>query len=317
MNIKIYDPSDFDTDEIGPFIYRVKQTELDNRGITPDEFNKRLFNEWTPSGYVLAHSGGEIIGCILLYRLDNSDLIEINPGSLLGSHPIVSPNYDKETVGAELVQGAKKWVLQSGFNAVYIDIPWDPTAQQESYDGYRHRYGELGFEVIQQVQQMNCPLPAEIPRMSPPPDIELDQIRVADEDELYQCHYLAYMNSEVGYFYQMDDGERRGDFERIFSPNTRRHPASLVLTRDDRIIGYCLLFSEGGFSELMSLAVHPEYRRRGLSKLLLVECMQRAAQGGHKTMHLIVDVHNQAAVNLYRQCGFKEIGGNMTFKWKA
>ena len=32
---------------------------------------------------------------------------------------------------------------------------------------------------------------------------------------------------------------------------------------------------------------------------------------------LIVDVKNEGAEKLYRQCGFKDSGGNMTFKWKA
>ncbi len=317
MNISISRESEVDMNEVAAFLYKMKRAELDIRGLALEDLEDRLENDWSPFGCITARSGEELAGCVLLYRLGNSDLIEINPGSLLGSHPIVASGFDSQAVGAELIEAAKYYLVQEGFNAVYIDIPWDPTGPQDAYDRYRERYAQLGFEVIQQVRQMNVSLPAETPAIPPPPDILLSQILCLDEDELYQCHYAAYMNGQAQYFYQMDDQERRADFERIFSPNTKGSPASLAITHDGRVIGYCLLFSEGDFSELMSLAIHPDYRRRGLGIFLLGACMGRAAQQGHTTMHLIVDVKNVGAAELYRKCGFRDVGGNMTFKWKA
>jgi ribosomal-protein-alanine N-acetyltransferase len=114
----------------------------------------------------------------------------------------------------------------------------------------------------------------------------------------------------------MDDRERRADFERITSPDITGHPASLVIRQERCIIGHCLLFADGDFSELMSLAVLPDFRRRGLGMFLLSACMEGAGRQGHKTMHLIVDVRNEGAVQLYRKCGFRDVGGNMTFNRK-
>ncbi len=317
MEISIHQPSEVDSRELATFLYSVRRDVLYQRGISLEELEGRLDSNWKPFGSVLARSDGEVIGCVLLYRLIDSDLIEINPGSVLGSHPIVSPGFDEGQVGAELVDGAKSWVVQKGFDAVYLDIPWDPTAPQEPYERYRDRYGALGFEVIQQVRQMNCTLPTEIPATNHPPGVELAQVRTVDREALYHCHYAAYMSGDAQYFYQMDDRERRADFERITSPDITGHPASLVITQVGRIIGYCLLFGDGDFSELMSLAVLPDFRRRGLGISLLGACREEAARQGHKTMHLIVDIRNEAAAQLYRKCGFKEVGGNMTFKWKA
>jgi ribosomal protein S18 acetylase RimI-like enzyme len=317
MKISIHQPSEVDSHELAVFLYSVRQDVLDERGISLEGLERRLDGSWNPFGSVLARSDGEVIGCVLLYRLGNSDLIEINPGSILGNHPLVSPGFDEGQVSAELVGGAKSWVVQKGFDAVYLDIPWDPTAPQEPYERYRDRYGALGIEVIQQVRQMDCTLPAEIPATSHPPAVELAQVRTVDREALYQCHYAAYMSGDAQYFYQMDDRERRADFERITSPDIREHPASLAITQEGRIIGYCLLFGDGDFSELMSLAVLPDFRRRGLGIFLLGACLQGAARQGHRTMHLIVDVRNEGAARLYRKCGFKEVGGNMTFKWKA
>lgn len=317
MNIVTYKPSEVDAQELAAFIYRVRHAELDGRGMSRAELEDRLESVWHFIGHVLARSAGDLIGYALLYRIGDSDLIEINPGTIMGHHPVVAPGFDETVVGAAMVKAAKECVVQEGFDTLYIDIPWDPIAPPESYDVYRDRYGELGFQVIQQVRQMNVSLPAKVPALDLPPDSKLAQIRTVDEEALYKCHHEAYMAGEAQYYFQMDEVERRDDFERICAPNIRAHPASLVLTHNGRIAGCIMLFAEGEFSEVMSLAVHPDYRRRGYGKLLMYECLKRAGQEGLKTMHLIVDVKNEGAAALYRQCGFKDARGNMTFKWRA
>ncbi len=317
MNITSCKPSDVDIHELAAFIYQMRHTEIDNRGMTLEGLENKLTSDWKPIGYVLARSKGELIGLVHLFRMSDSDLIGINPGSILSNHPLVSSKCDNNMISAALVEAAKRFIIQKGFNALYIDIPWDPTAPQEPYNVYRERYGKLGFEVIQQVRQMNRRLPAVLPSIIPPPEIELAQVQTVDEGELYQCHHDAYMEGEAHYFHKMDESEKQTDFARIFAPNIRKHPGSLVLTHEGHVIGYCLLFTEGSFSELMSLAVHPDFRRRGLGKFLMSECIQRAADEGITVMHLIVDIKNKTASALYRQFGFEDIGGNMTFKWKA
>jgi ribosomal protein S18 acetylase RimI-like enzyme len=317
MQITTYKPSEIDNKELAAFIFQVRRAPLDDHGISLTDLEDRLENDWSFISYVLAHSKGNIVGCALLFQIGNSDLIEINPGSIMGQHPIVAPDIDEDTIASQMIEAAKECVVQEGFNTLYIDIPWDPTAPAESFDVYRHRYGSLGFELIQQVRQMDIALPADVPATATPPGMQLAQVQSVDGEALYQCHHKAYMQGDAQYYFQMDEGERRDDFERIYAPKIRRHPASLVLTSDDEIVGYVLLFSQGDFTEVMSLAVHPGFRRQGCGKLLMCECLQRAAGEGHKTMHLIVDVKNEAAENLYRQCGFRDTGGSMTFKWKV
>jgi ribosomal protein S18 acetylase RimI-like enzyme len=317
MNITTYKPNKINIKELATFMDRVRRVELENRSMTRKDLERKLRDEWPFIGYVLARSEGELIGYVLLYRIGGSDLIEINPGTIMGHHPIVAPEFDEQVVSAAMIEAAQSCVVAEGFNALYIDIPWDPTAPPESYDVYQERYGDLGFEVIQQVRQMNIELPAEVPTRSIPSGMNLAQIQTVEAEALYQCHHEAYLAGEAQYYFQMDEVERRDDFERIYAPNIRAHPASLVLTENGNVIGYILLFAEGGFSEVISLAVHPDFRRQGLGKLLMNACLKRANEEGLATMHLIVDVKNQGAEALYRQCGFNDTGGNMTFKWKS
>jgi ribosomal protein S18 acetylase RimI-like enzyme len=317
MNITSCKPSESDIHELATFVYQMRRNEIDRRGMTIEELENMLNTEWKPIGYVLARSVDNLIGLLHLYQIGESDLIEINPGSILSYHPLVAPDYDFNNVSIALIERAKQFIIPEGFNTLYIDIPWDPNAPQVNYDVFREHYSNLGFEVIQQVRQMNISLPTMTPGLHAQPEFELAQVQTANEREIYQCHHDAYMTGEAQYFFKMDESERHADFKRIFALNIREHPASLVLTHQGRVVGYCLLFTDGTFSEVMSLVVHPDFRRRGLGKLLMSECIQLATGEGITVMHLIVDVNNKIATALYRQFGFKDIGGNMTFKWKA
>jgi ribosomal protein S18 acetylase RimI-like enzyme len=317
MEIKVQTKSEVDFEELAAFIEKTRGDVIERRGISHQELVNQLAHQWPFIGYGLARSRGELVGCALLFRIGDSDLIEINPGMTLGFHPLIDGDFDEAEVGAALIDASKEYIQARGFDALYIDIPWDPTAPPEQYHTYQDRYGKLGFEVIQQVRQMNRPLPADLPDTSPPAGFKLAQILNVPKEDLFECHHQAYLDGQAQYYFKMDETERRDDFDRIYAENIRQHPASLVLTEGNRAVGYVLLFAEGGFTEVMSLAVHPDYRRRGLGKLLMLECIKQAGEAGHTHMHLIVDSKNHSAEALYRQLGFKDAGGSMTFKWKA
>jgi ribosomal protein S18 acetylase RimI-like enzyme len=317
METKIHKKSEVSFKELAKFIIKVRKQVVNQRGLSLDDLVNHLENEWPFISYVLTHHEGELAGYALLFQIGDSDLVEINPGGLLGHHPIAGPGFDEEEVVSELIQTSKKAVIDDGFNAFYIDIPWDPEEPQATYDTFKDRYGKFGFEVIQLVRQMSIALPVKDKELSMPPDVEWVQIQEADEEALFQCHHQAYLKGNAQYYFQMDEEERRNDFERIYAPNIRKHPASLALIQNGEILGYSLLFGKENFSELMSLAVHPDHRRGGYARILLQNTLHLAGKEGHKNMILIVDVKNKAASNLYNQTGFTDSGSNMTFKWKA
>src|SRR5690349_6164297 len=60
-------------------------------------------------------------------------------------------------------------------------------------------------------------------------------------------------------------------------------------------------------AELTRIAVGPESRRRGLGRALLVEAVELARFEGADRMLLEVAETNEAALNLYRSAGFREI----------
>ncbi|MEM1543922.1 MAG: ribosomal protein S18-alanine N-acetyltransferase [Candidatus Bathyarchaeia archaeon] len=88
----------------------------------------------------------------------------------------------------------------------------------------------------------------------------------------------------------------------------------IVAEEDNRVVGYIMCRIESGFSGLglikrghvISIAVLPEYRRRGIGEALLKEALEAmATYYGVKDCYLEVRVSNMPAINLYKKMGFK------------
>lgn len=85
---------------------------------------------------------------------------------------------------------------------------------------------------------------------------------------------------------------------------------SLVAVReaDGAVAGYAVCWSVAGEAHLLNIAVHPEARGQGVGRLLLTECMRRAAATGAKRIYLEVRPANRSALHLYRRAGFRLVG---------
>ena len=95
------------------------------------------------------------------------------------------------------------------------------------------------------------------------------------------------------------------DFQEIINYN---NVLPLVAKAEENFIGYVLL----GFSEnivtILKFVIAPEFRRRGLGKIILPGVLNFIKQQKICTAaRLHVNTKNFAAVHLYENCGFKII----------
>lgn len=58
----------------------------------------------------------------------------------------------------------------------------------------------------------------------------------------------------------------------------------------------------------LGIAIHPEYRKRGIGKMLLERICLQAKLDGYNALSLSVDSNNQSAVRLYQKAGFEQCG---------
>lgn len=76
----------------------------------------------------------------------------------------------------------------------------------------------------------------------------------------------------------------------------------------ERPDGFALIRSVAGETELLTIAVDPGQRRKGIGAQLLAQAMIRARRRGSETCLLEVADDNAAAIGLYRSAGFAETG---------
>jgi ribosomal-protein-alanine N-acetyltransferase len=77
---------------------------------------------------------------------------------------------------------------------------------------------------------------------------------------------------------------------------------------EHRVIGYVGLRSQSTDAHISTIAVHPEWRDRGLGELLLLTAMEKAVELDAGTVSLEVRPSNQVAQHLYRKYGFRFTG---------
>ncbi|HEY0282606.1 MAG TPA: ribosomal protein S18-alanine N-acetyltransferase [Rhizomicrobium sp.] len=85
-------------------------------------------------------------------------------------------------------------------------------------------------------------------------------------------------------------------------------PGTFALLAGGESGGFVLARAAGGEAEILTLAVAPAARRRGIGSALILTACRHAREMGAGTMYLEVSRTNDAAKALYTQLGFREVG---------
>ena len=76
----------------------------------------------------------------------------------------------------------------------------------------------------------------------------------------------------------------------------------------NRLRGFAVSRLAADEAEILTIAVDPAWRRRGVGRDLMREHVQRAALAGAGTLFLEVDADNVPAIKLYHRFGFVKVG---------
>ena len=87
----------------------------------------------------------------------------------------------------------------------------------------------------------------------------------------------------------------------------------LVACCGDTICGLVGAWISLDEAEITNVAVHPEYRRKGIARALLRELITRGRKNGVKRFVLEVRKSNKKAINLYESMNFEFVGERKDF----
>ena len=82
----------------------------------------------------------------------------------------------------------------------------------------------------------------------------------------------------------------------------------LVALEENRVVGYVGSQSVLGESDMMNLAVMPEYRGQGIATELVCRLISQLSTKGNYCLTLEVRISNMPAITLYEKLGFTQVG---------
>ena len=82
----------------------------------------------------------------------------------------------------------------------------------------------------------------------------------------------------------------------------------VVAVRDNEVVGYIGSQSSIDESDVMNVAVHPDWRRQGIAEQLIENLIGELKNRGSKALMLEVRASNAPAIALYEKLGFRQVG---------
>lgn len=108
--------------------------------------------------------------------------------------------------------------------------------------------------------------------------------------------------------------------ERAFQYELNENAASLLWVAEishsegeRRVVGLVVAWMILDEAHIASLAVHPDFRRKGIGERLLLTILEDAVHKGAGQAMLEVRASNSAAINLYRRFGFEITGRRIRY----
>ncbi len=86
------------------------------------------------------------------------------------------------------------------------------------------------------------------------------------------------------------------------------HPIVVIERPTDRVVGYVVYWRVQDDVQINNVAVHPDWRGRGIGEALLSSVIEKMRDGSVSFISLEVRCSNTTAMNLYKKLGFEIIG---------
>jgi len=123
-------------------------------------------------------------------------------------------------------------------------------------------------------------------------------IRFAEEKDVKQITEMDHICFDLPW-------SEQSFFQEIAGNNLARY---FVAELSGKIVGYAgiwLIHDEG---HITNIAVHPDFRRRGIAKELFFAIAKVAEDAGVEAYTLEVRISNESAISLYKGLGFVDYG---------
>lgn len=134
--------------------------------------------------------------------------------------------------------------------------------------------------------------------------MEIRHYQQADHDAVWALHKVALQDTGA----DLGDGPWNDDLAQIEQIYLNQQGEFLVGVIEKHIVAMgALRRTTTERAEITRMRVHPDFQRRGFGQMILTALESRAIELGYKELHLHTTMLQEAALQLYRKNGFKQL----------
>jgi ribosomal protein S18 acetylase RimI-like enzyme len=293
-------------------------TILKSRNITPEKYTQVLKNYANLNNENMAilcsdSKTKKLVGWMHIYT-GFPAIYFIGPW-----HPIVKLKQDEGLIISELISHSIDFTERSGIHTLEVHFNEMSDELEPLYQTYADWYKSSGFSKITEEAYMEIDLGNfQNITMEIQPEYEFANLSGISNTSLHDPFFEAFLNSKDILFLSQTREQQEIAFKYWFD---RSEPlgkqSSFALLENDKVIGFSAVRPKGDSGDIGPIGIVPEYRRRGLGKLLLSISLNGMVAEGVKTASLEVSLENTTAINLYKSFGFKQIHSTIYHAWKS
>ncbi len=127
--------------------------------------------------------------------------------------------------------------------------------------------------------------------------IEIRQLSIEDYDEMLNLWLASGLTS-----LKPKGRDSREEIEK----QMKMFPGGFIgAFADGKLVGIVVATHDGRKGWINRLAVHPNYRRKGIAKKLIEEAEEYLKKEGMRIICALIEDWNTASINLFQKCGYK------------
>ncbi|MHA1615299.1 MAG: GNAT family N-acetyltransferase [Candidatus Thorarchaeota archaeon] len=263
---------------------------------------------------MIASDGGKIAGILRIYVGFQEMVFTDN------WHPIVAPGEKEDTIAIELIQTCKQYIKEQGFSRLEVLLSQLGNQYSEAHQQYKSWYEGVGFhkateETLMRVNLENLSLPDTQPSL--PKEFRFESIDHVENKDIENPFFESFAHGLDRLFVDMTKTQQKVSFNYWFRRDTPFHRSTILVMKDDEVVGFNVVRVEEDSAEIGPVGVIPKYHRQGTMKAVLHESIKRLQEDGVKIVELEADVSNEPAINLYKMFGFEQVHTQEYYAWKV